>query len=234
MAQFTAITSRVIPLPVNNIDTDQIIPARFLKVTDKLGLGQNLFCDWRYLADGSPNPEFILNRPEHQGAQILLAGDNFGCDRVRPDKAARVIHHRAAARGEAEASIGADLVVETTWNRGEGGPGIDQVIFPAPDETRDTLIDSPAPDFHLEFRRKTNRRPFLRAKLRAQRWRGAGGGDRQTGIERGIRQPALDGGGHVHDHKAFRPKSYPAALPPAGVGSKVGSGPAMASDNKLA
>jgi 3-isopropylmalate/(R)-2-methylmalate dehydratase small subunit len=83
MAQFTTLTSRVIPLPVNNIDTDQIIPARFLKVTDKDGLGQNLFCDWRYLPDGSPNLEFILNQPEHQGSHILLAGDNFGCGSSR-------------------------------------------------------------------------------------------------------------------------------------------------------
>ncbi len=83
MPQFTTLTSRVIPMSVNNIDTDQIIPARFLKVTDKAGLGQNLFCDWRYLPDGSSNPNFILNRPEHQGSQILLAGDNFGCGSSR-------------------------------------------------------------------------------------------------------------------------------------------------------
>jgi 3-isopropylmalate/(R)-2-methylmalate dehydratase small subunit len=83
MAKFTTITSRVIPLPVNNIDTDQIIPARFLKVTDKTGLGASLFADWRYLPGGEPNPAFILNRPEHQGAQILLAGDNFGCGSSR-------------------------------------------------------------------------------------------------------------------------------------------------------
>ena len=83
MPKFTTLTSRVIPLPVNNIDTDQIIPARFLKVTDKAGLGSNLFCDWRYLADGSPNPEFVINQPEHQGAHILLTGDNFGCGSSR-------------------------------------------------------------------------------------------------------------------------------------------------------
>jgi 3-isopropylmalate/(R)-2-methylmalate dehydratase small subunit len=83
MAQFTTLTSRVIPLPVNNIDTDQIIPARYLKVTDKVGLGKNLFADWRYLPSGEPNPEFIINQPEHQGAQILLAGDNFGCGSSR-------------------------------------------------------------------------------------------------------------------------------------------------------
>src|SRR5512136_1890383 len=83
MAQFATLTSRVVPLPVNNIDTDQIIPARFLKVTDKSGLGASLFADWRYNADGSPKPDFCLNQPEHQGAQILLAGDNFGCGSSR-------------------------------------------------------------------------------------------------------------------------------------------------------
>jgi 3-isopropylmalate/(R)-2-methylmalate dehydratase small subunit len=83
MPQFTTLTSRVVPFPVNNIDTDQIIPARFLKVTDKNGLGQNLFADWRYRPDGSPNPDFILNQAKYQGAQILLAGDNFGCGSSR-------------------------------------------------------------------------------------------------------------------------------------------------------
>ena len=83
MNHFPSFTSRVIPLLVNDIDTDQIIPARFLKVTDKLGLGANLFSDWRYNADGSPKPEFVLNRPEYREAAILLAGDNFGCGSSR-------------------------------------------------------------------------------------------------------------------------------------------------------
>ena len=83
MGGFAAFSSRVVPLLVNDIDTDQIIPARFLKVTDKLGLGDNLFADWRYGADGSPRPDFALNRPEARGAQILLAGDNFGCGSSR-------------------------------------------------------------------------------------------------------------------------------------------------------
>ena len=83
MNQFTILTSHVVVLLVNNIDTDQIIPARFLKVTDKTGLGANLFADWRYLPDGNPNPDFILNRPESQNAQILLAGNNFGCGSSR-------------------------------------------------------------------------------------------------------------------------------------------------------
>ena len=83
MAKFTTLKSRLISLPVNDIDTDQIIPARFLKVTDKEGLGKNLFADWRYHADGSPKADFPLNRPEAKGAQVLLVGDNFGCGSSR-------------------------------------------------------------------------------------------------------------------------------------------------------
>jgi 3-isopropylmalate/(R)-2-methylmalate dehydratase small subunit len=78
MAKFTTLTSHAVPLPAENVDTDQIIPARFLKVTDKNGLGDSLFCDWRYLKDGSPNPEFVLNEAASEGAQILIAGNNFG------------------------------------------------------------------------------------------------------------------------------------------------------------
>ncbi|MCS6774070.1 MAG: 3-isopropylmalate dehydratase small subunit [Anaerolineae bacterium] len=83
MNRFTTLTSQIVPLPVDNIDTDQIIPARFLKVTDKAGLGDNLFADWRYDAEGKPNPAFVLNRPEMKGRQVLLVGDNFGCGSSR-------------------------------------------------------------------------------------------------------------------------------------------------------
>ncbi len=83
MAQFTALTSRVVALPVNDIDTDQIIPARFLKATDKKGMGDNLFADWRYHKDGSPKADFPLNQPQAADCQILLAGDNFGCGSSR-------------------------------------------------------------------------------------------------------------------------------------------------------
>ena len=83
MEPITAITSRAVVLAANDIDTDQIIPARFLKTTDKAGLGANLFADWRYQADGSPRADFILNRPESQGAQVLVAGNNFGCGSSR-------------------------------------------------------------------------------------------------------------------------------------------------------
>jgi len=83
MAQFTTLTSRIMPLPVNDIDTDQIIPAQFLKVTDKNGLADALFFNWRYNDDKSPNKDFMINKPESAGCQILLAGDNFGCGSSR-------------------------------------------------------------------------------------------------------------------------------------------------------
>ncbi|HKG55126.1 MAG TPA: 3-isopropylmalate dehydratase small subunit [Anaerolineales bacterium] len=83
MAQFTNLTSRFVVIPACDIDTDQIIPARFLKATDKNGMGDNLFADWRYHADGSPKADFVLNKPEATGCQILLAGDNFGCGSSR-------------------------------------------------------------------------------------------------------------------------------------------------------
>jgi 3-isopropylmalate/(R)-2-methylmalate dehydratase small subunit len=83
MKPFTSFSSRMAPLAINNIDTDQIIPARFLKTVSKLGLDQQLFCDWRYDAQGNPNPDFILNQPRARGAQVLLAGDNFGCGSSR-------------------------------------------------------------------------------------------------------------------------------------------------------
>jgi 3-isopropylmalate/(R)-2-methylmalate dehydratase small subunit len=83
MEKFVHFTSRLAPLPIDNIDTDQVIPARFLKTTSKIGLGDQLFCDWRYDAEGKPNPDFILNTPQGKAAQVLLAGDNFGCGSSR-------------------------------------------------------------------------------------------------------------------------------------------------------
>lgn len=83
MKLFTQLTSRVIPLLHNNIDTDQIIPARYLKAIDKASVAEGLFADWCYQPDGTLNPDFVFNQPEHQGSQILLAGDNFGCGSSR-------------------------------------------------------------------------------------------------------------------------------------------------------
>ena len=80
---FASLESTFVVLPADNVDTDQIIPARFLKVTDKRGLGESLFADWRLLADGRPNVDFPLNRPDAKGARILVAGANFGCGSSR-------------------------------------------------------------------------------------------------------------------------------------------------------
>lgn len=83
MNPLKALTARVVAMPNENIDTDQIIPARFLKAIDKEGMGKNLFSDWRYDAAGNPKLDFVLNQPSAQGAQILLAGDNFACGSSR-------------------------------------------------------------------------------------------------------------------------------------------------------
>lgn len=77
MEKFTTITSTYVPLPIENVDTDQIIPARFLKATTRDGFGDNLFADWRYNKDGSPKADFVLNNPTYTGS-ILVAGKNFG------------------------------------------------------------------------------------------------------------------------------------------------------------
>jgi 3-isopropylmalate/(R)-2-methylmalate dehydratase small subunit len=83
MEQFRQLQSRVVPLPNENVDTDQIMPARFLKTTEKTGLGKVLFYDWRYDASGNPRSDFILNHPNTAGARVLLTGDNFGCGSSR-------------------------------------------------------------------------------------------------------------------------------------------------------
>jgi 3-isopropylmalate/(R)-2-methylmalate dehydratase small subunit len=83
MDPINVIRSRTVVMPSSNIDTDQIIPARFLTTTTREGLGTALFADWRYAADGRPNPEFALNRPEAQGCEILVAGRNIGCGSSR-------------------------------------------------------------------------------------------------------------------------------------------------------
>jgi 3-isopropylmalate/(R)-2-methylmalate dehydratase small subunit len=83
MEPLTHVRSKTVVIPSSNIDTDQIIPARFLTTTTKDGLGKQLFADWRYGADGTPNPQFVLNRPEAAACRVLVAGRNFGCGSSR-------------------------------------------------------------------------------------------------------------------------------------------------------
>ena len=83
MEPIKTIRSRTAVLPLSNIDTDQIIPARFLRATTREGFGKNLFSEWRYDASGAPRPDFALNKPEAQGCAILVAGRNFGCGSSR-------------------------------------------------------------------------------------------------------------------------------------------------------
>jgi len=82
MEKFTQITSSAVPMPIENVDTDQIIPARFLKATTRENFGENLFCDWRYEQDRTPKPDFVLNNSIYSG-EILVAGKNFGCGSSR-------------------------------------------------------------------------------------------------------------------------------------------------------
>ena len=83
MEPIKTFTSKTVVLPTENIDTDQIIPARFLKATSKNGLGEKLFSDWGFSADGAVKPDFALNKPEAKGARVLVGGDNFGCGSSR-------------------------------------------------------------------------------------------------------------------------------------------------------
>jgi 3-isopropylmalate/(R)-2-methylmalate dehydratase small subunit len=83
MEPIKTISGSLVAIPINDIDTDQIIPARYLKVTDKNGLGEACFADWRYDSDGNPRMDFILNQPEYQNAQVLIGGHNFGCGSSR-------------------------------------------------------------------------------------------------------------------------------------------------------
>jgi len=93
MEPIRTIRSRTVVLPRENVDTDQIIPARFLKTTDRKGLGEALFSDWRCEAGGMPRPGFVLNQPEAAGCRILVAGDNFGCGSSREHAAWALLDH---------------------------------------------------------------------------------------------------------------------------------------------
>ena len=114
MQAFKTLTSRFVPVPMENIDTDQIIPARFLKATTKDGFGKNLFRDWRYDKNDQPKPDFILNKPEYSG-QILVAGKNFGCGSSREHAAWSILDYGFRA---VVSSFFADIFKNNALNNG--------------------------------------------------------------------------------------------------------------------
>jgi 3-isopropylmalate/(R)-2-methylmalate dehydratase small subunit len=114
MKAFTVIQSTFVPVPMENIDTDQIIPARFLKGTTKEGFGQNLFRDWRYDNDGTPKRDFILNNPSYSG-NILVAGKNFGCGSSREHAAWAILD---AGFDSVVSSFFADIFKNNALNNG--------------------------------------------------------------------------------------------------------------------
>lgn len=114
MEKFTTLNTTYVPLPIENVDTDQIIPARFLKATTKEGFGNNLFADWRYDKDGKPKTDFILNNPEYSG-QILVAGKNFGSGSSREHAAWAVVGYGFKA---VVSSFFADIFKNNALNNG--------------------------------------------------------------------------------------------------------------------
>ncbi|MDR3272376.1 MAG: 3-isopropylmalate dehydratase small subunit [Flavobacteriaceae bacterium] len=114
MEKFQTITSTCVPLPIENVDTDQIIPARFLKATDKEGFGDNLFADWRYDKEGNPKQDFVLNNPTYKG-QILVAGKNFGSGSSREHAAWAIVGYGFRA---VVSSYFADIFKNNSLNNG--------------------------------------------------------------------------------------------------------------------
>ena len=116
MKAFTVLTSTFVPLPIENIDTDQIIPARFLKATTKDGFGRNLFRDWRYINndESKPKPDFVLNKPEYKG-EIFVAGKNFGCGSSREHAAWLILDYGFRA---VVSSFFADIFKNNALNNG--------------------------------------------------------------------------------------------------------------------
>jgi 3-isopropylmalate/(R)-2-methylmalate dehydratase small subunit len=153
MNKFPAITSRVIPLLIDDIDTDQIIPARFLKVTDKSGLGANLFSDWRYNPDGSPNASFVLNRPEYSGASIILAGNNFGCGSSRE-------HAPWALKGHGIRAVISTSFADIFGNNALKNGVLPVVVTPAThNELRGLVVQNPAAELSVDLATQTIRLP---------------------------------------------------------------------------
>lgn len=130
MKKFETLTSQVVPLPIENIDTDQIIPARFLKATTREGFGDNLFRDWRFDSNNQPKPDFVLNNPTYSG-KILVAGKNFGCGSSR--------EHAAWAIQD----YGFDVVISSFFADIFKGNALNNGVLPiqVPDEFLDKIFE---------------------------------------------------------------------------------------------
>ena len=144
MRPFTELRSRTVVLRERNIDTDQIIPARFLTTTEREGLGQHAFNDWRQLPDGSPNPEFPFNRPENAGASILVAGRNFGCGSSREHAPWALVD--LGVRAVISAEI-ADIFRSNALKNGLLPIVLDEVVV-------EELLDHPGIELHIDVARR--------------------------------------------------------------------------------
>lgn len=146
--KITVITSSAVPLPMENIDTDQIIPARFLKATSREGFGDNLFRDWRFDSEGQPIKDFVLNNPTYSGS-ILVAGKNFGCGSSR-EHAAWAIH-----------DYGFRVVVSSFFADIHKNNELNNFVLPVVvseeflAEMFDTIRDNPASEFKVDLQAQT-------------------------------------------------------------------------------
>jgi len=144
--KFTILRSPFVPLPVDNVDTDQIIPARFLKATTREGFGDNLFRDWRYLPDGSPNLDFVLNKPQYKG-KILVAGKNFGSGSSREHAAWAIYDYGFRV---VVSSFFADIFRNNALNNGllpvQVSPAFLEKLFAASEKDPQTLLEVNLPE----------------------------------------------------------------------------------------
>jgi len=149
--KFITLKSPAVPLPIDNIDTDQIIPARFLKATTREGFGENLFRDWRYNADQSPKADFALNIPKYKG-KILVAGKNFGCGSSREHAAWAIYDYGFRV---VISSFFADIFKNNALNNAllpvQVSDGFLKRIFAAIEKNPDTIITVDLADQKIEL-----------------------------------------------------------------------------------
>jgi len=157
--KFIKIVSSAVPLPIENVDTDQIIPARFLKAVERKGFGDNLFRDWRYKKDGTPNPDFVLNKPKYSGT-ILVAGKNFGSGSSREHAAWSVYDYGFRV---VVSSFFADIFKGNVLNNGLLPVQVPEEFLTGMFETIDK---NPAAQFEVDLESQTIRNVSLSTKFR--------------------------------------------------------------------